>query len=304
MLIYAIIVTYNSEAFIERLIKNLLEQTIKIKIVIIDNASSDKTVEILNKYKDLIIIKNKKNLGFGRANNIGFKLALKNNADYVVIINQDVEIQDNEAIEKLISIHKKHPNIGLLSPLQLNKENKPAGLIYYWFLRSNRTFFDDALACQLKELYEVPFVSASLWLYPIKTLKIVGGFNPMFFMYGEDTQYCFRVLRHNFKIVIASNVFYKHYKINFYKKNFKRQILETRNFIIEQITNPDYSFFNSMKNAIRRECNNMILYVFNFNLKLALSNLLGIIWFFMSLRKIYKNYINEIKKQPTFLDYH
>ena len=60
-----------------------------------------------------------KNIGFGKANNIGISLAMKKGADYVFLLNQDAWVED-KTLEKLINIHRKQPKFGIVSPMHLN----------------------------------------------------------------------------------------------------------------------------------------------------------------------------------------
>ncbi len=289
--IYTIIITYNGEKLIRRCLNSLKQSTISTDIIVIDNASGDRTTEIIEKeFPQVRLIKNKKNIGFGRANNIGLKIALEEKADYVVLLNQDTEILP-DTLEEVIKIAKQNPEIGILSPLQLDKHHRPARLVYHWFLKSNPAFFDDVISGNLKSFYEVDFVSASFWLLPRRTLERVGGFNPVFFMYGEDTEYCLRTQGKGLKIATVISKYYIHYKENFYKKNFWRRILEKRNFVIENISNFNYSFISNLKASLKYIYIEIVKNIAIFKFKEALIFLLTLIWVFFSIIKIYRTFL-------------
>ena len=301
MKIYTIIVTYNGEDLIKKCLKSLQKSTIKIDIIIVDNASTDKTTEVVkNEFPEVRLIKSKKNEGFGRANNIAMRIALDENADYVVILNQDTEVF-SDTIEKIINISIKNPELGIVSPLQLDADQNITALVYHWFLKSNKSFFDDAIMGELKDFYEIDFVSASFWLIPKKILLKVGGFNPMFFMYGEDGEYCYRVKNKNFKIGITPQSRYIHYKINFYKKTFKMQVLEVRNYFIEHSANIKYSFTANIRSAFRYVYTEIAKFLFLFKFKIAFAYILGALLFVVNLPKVYKLRKEIIKDQATFL---
>ena len=96
MKIYTIIVTYNGLQWMDFCLGSLRASTVQTTPIIIDNNSSDKTVEYIRaNYPECVILDNNKNLGFGRANNMGLSYALKNNADYVLLLNQDAAIAPN-----------------------------------------------------------------------------------------------------------------------------------------------------------------------------------------------------------------
>src|SRR5690606_3631154 len=69
---------------------------------------------------------------------------------------------------------------------------------------------------ELKNLYNFKMVNAAAWLLPKHTLDIVGGFHPMFFLYGEDDNYCQRVLYHQLKIGICPMAIVRHDSNNKY----------------------------------------------------------------------------------------
>ncbi|MFN4150143.1 MAG: glycosyltransferase family 2 protein, partial [Candidatus Sericytochromatia bacterium] len=105
-----IIVTFNSEKYILTCIKSILEQTNKLKyeIIVVDNNSEDNTVQILkNNYPNVIVIENKVNYGFAKANNIGIK---KSKSKYLFLLNPDT-ILINNVISILYSFMEKEKNI-------------------------------------------------------------------------------------------------------------------------------------------------------------------------------------------------
>jgi GT2 family glycosyltransferase len=87
---------------------------------VVDNNSADDTVNFIKaNYPEVTLLEQNKNLGFGKANNIGISLAMKNEADYVFLLNQDAWVQP-DTIEKLVSAHQREPQFGILSPMHLN----------------------------------------------------------------------------------------------------------------------------------------------------------------------------------------
>ena len=82
-----IIVSYNFEPWIDKCLRSVFASTIPSTVVVVDNNSSDNTVDrIQREYPQVLLIKNKDNLGFGRANNVGLAYALHNNFNYAIKI--------------------------------------------------------------------------------------------------------------------------------------------------------------------------------------------------------------------------
>ena len=102
--VFVIIVTFNGERWIKDTIHSIYKSNYSCRIVVIDNGSSDNTLEILSGFNEIKLIDNDLNLGFGQANNIGIEYSQKNNADYVFLLNQDAKLEENtisDLIKKL-----------------------------------------------------------------------------------------------------------------------------------------------------------------------------------------------------------
>ena len=123
MSIYTIIVTYNGSKWIKKCLDSVYSSRIESKIVIVDNNSTDDTISIIrNNFKNVILFCLNKNLGFGRANNIGIIKALNYDPQYVFLLNQDAEVK-KDTIEKLISKFENHPEFSILSPMHYFDSN-------------------------------------------------------------------------------------------------------------------------------------------------------------------------------------
>lgn len=206
MKILVIVITYNGLEMIEKCINSLVFSSLKLDVICVDNKSTDSTVDFIkNRFPDVYIVENQQNIGFGRANNIGFKYALKHNYDFSFMLNQDAWVE-NDTIELLVEQSLLNQQFALLSPVHLNGTGDRFDInfsIYINEIKCNGLISDIFLGRNQKEIYEIPFVNAAAWLLPINTLKNIGGFDPIFFHYGDDDNYCQRILFHGLKIGIV-----------------------------------------------------------------------------------------------------
>jgi GT2 family glycosyltransferase len=204
---YIVIVTFNGMAWLDKCLLSCKGYP----VIIIDNASTDATVpHILKNYPNIELIQQAKNLGFGAANNIGIKHALNQGAAYVFLLNQDAYLQP-DTIKKLVNTHQEHKEYGVLSPIHLNGDGAKLDKLFSYRLKQNNDLMSDLLCSnKLKKIYDISFVNAAAWLLPKQVLETVGGFDPLFFHYGEDDNYCQRVLYHGFKIGVHPNAFVYH----------------------------------------------------------------------------------------------
>ncbi|WP_242087547.1 glycosyltransferase family 2 protein [Aestuariivivens sediminis] len=212
MEVIIIIVTFNGMKWIKR----CLESCNDFYVIVVDNASSDNTTTFIKRhFSNVMLIENKKNLGFGKANNIGMSKALTMGAKRVFLLNQDAYIVPG-SLQKLINVQKSKKDYGVLSPIHLTGiGNTYDRQFFHWM-----TIYDDSKLKGDTDLDDnggilnMPFVNAAAWLIHKECIETVGGFDPIFFQYGEDDNYCQRVLFHGYKIGIYKKAFIKHDRNN------------------------------------------------------------------------------------------
>ena len=109
--VLAIIVSYNFVGWMKRCLGSLRCSELPVDVVVIDNFSTDDTVQMIKKnYPEVRLICSNENLGFGRANNIGLRIALEENYDAAFLLNQDawVEKKTIGTLLKLCKIGRAH----------------------------------------------------------------------------------------------------------------------------------------------------------------------------------------------------
>lgn len=234
-----VIVTYNGMGHIRNCLTPLKKLPEGMKCLVIDNASTDGTPELIKHYYlHIELIENSKNLGFGAANNIGLRKAIEDGYDYVYLLNQDAWI-DPEDILKLVDIAEKNPEYGIISPMQVYAGKK--SIDNNFSLKVTKEMMDDFLLSSNmpKELYLIKgrSIQAAHWLVPTQALRKVGGFSPTFFHYGEDDNLCRRMEFHGFKLGIAPNILAVHNREN-RKITSAHQLLLRKNELKKIVSDP------------------------------------------------------------------
>ncbi|MEJ5261989.1 MAG: glycosyltransferase [Ignavibacterium sp.] len=223
-----IIVNYNVKEFLKNLLHSILKasQNLSTEIIVVDNASTDGSVEMLReKFPDVKLIANKENLGFGKANNIGLKHAT---GKYILLINPDTLVAEDTFI-KLIEFFQTHPEAGMVGCKILNPDGtlqlacrrsfpgpwtsftKVTGLSSLFpksklFAKYNLTYLDE------NQTYEVDAISGSFMMMRKEVYDKIGGFDEQFFMYGEDLDLCYRIQKAGYKIFYVHTTQIIHYK--------------------------------------------------------------------------------------------
>ena len=229
--IVAIIVTYNGMKWIDKCLKSVQNSTYPLTTVIIDNKSSDETVPFIKKnYPEVVLLESDKNLGFGQANNLGFNYAIEHHADFVFLLNQDAYISP-DMLDKLLSVPSPEKQ-GIIAPVQLNGNGSKLDVHFHHYVtpQSAPGLVESYLIGKQKLSYEVQLVNAAAWLLPIRTLMEVGGFDPIFFHYGEDHHYCDRVRFHGKPILLVPDALVCHDRetagnVELHDKNIEKRTL-------------------------------------------------------------------------------
>ena len=196
------LVTYNNSKVIEKCINSIFNITnnIDFETIIIDNNSSDNTVKIIkNNFKNVKLIKNNRNIGFGAAHNIAIKLG---RGKYHLVLNPDIIFTEN-SIEKLLNFMEENPDVGLVSPkiifpdgttqylckrlpclFDLGIRRFTPGFIQNMF--KNRIGYFEMRETGYNKIMDVPYLSGSFMLFRKNILEKIRGFDENYFMYFED----------------------------------------------------------------------------------------------------------------------
>ena len=203
MKISIVIVTYNGMKWLAQCLASIPSEH---EVIIVDNNSTDGTCAFIKeKYPEVQLFPQEKNLGFGRGNNFGIQKAMTQGAEAVFLLNQDAYLNDS-TLGYIVKAFQSNPDYGVLSPVHFNGTHTilDRNFSNYMHYDKCKHFYTDTYTGQLKEIYEVPFVNAAAWFIPKSTLEVIGGFDPIFSHYGEDDNYLQRVRYHNLKVGVVA----------------------------------------------------------------------------------------------------
>lgn len=217
MTIFTIIVTYNGRKWVDFCLGSLRDSTVNTIPLVIDNCSTDGTLDYIREhYPEAVLFPQEKNLGFGQANNVGIRYALAHGADYCLLLNQDAAISA-DAIELMLA-HSDGES--LLSPIHMNGDGtKLDNNFRINSLNPCVELVNDLVLGNTSGSYPVEAVCAACWFMPRKLIENIGGFNPLFFHYGEDTNYCYRMKFHQRPILLVPQARMFHDRVDFGNKS-------------------------------------------------------------------------------------
>jgi GT2 family glycosyltransferase len=290
MKVYTIIVTYNGEKWILNTINSLLKSTLKNDIIVVDNGSTDDTIKIIKEFENISLFINDENLGFGAANNVGLRKVLTDKYDYAFLLNQDAWVEST-TIEALVNIHQTNKEFGIISPIHLNPKENKLDYQFNKYLKQNKYNFDTINIPTDNKLLEIDFVNAACWLLPRETISLVGEFDELFFMYGEDNNYVQRLIFKKLRIGIYPNCnIYHDREYNRLTKVSKlKYINRKKSTYLNIILNPNKNYLKALLISNLYIIKNIIKNLIFFNFDITF-NLFHIIRNPIDLYKIRKNY--------------
>lgn len=233
MKIAIITLNFNGKQDTVELLKSLGSlkiENLEVKIVVVDNASSDGSVsEIHKKFPKVDTLQTGENIGFGAGYNKGLEYAKIWGADYFFLINNDTKIADPFILEKLIEVMKSDAKIGMVAPKILfekgfefykDKYSKEDLGKVIWYgggsfdwdnILSVHRGIDEVDNGQYDKTEEVRFISGACFLIKREVLEKVEGFSGDYFLYFEDAELCKKILDEGYKLYYCgqTRIFHK-----------------------------------------------------------------------------------------------
>ena len=189
-----IIVCFNSYKLIQ---KNLSEIS-KFKTIIVDNSKSDEIRSLVQEVKNIKYIKTKKNLGYGKGNNLGVS---ESKTPFILILNPDILVE-SASIEILYKSYFSYENTGILAPaLYDNSNNRRSNgsLSYINREKINKKNILNKQKAEGNTCYQ--FAVGCALLIKKEFFDEIGGFDKDLFMYFEDNDLCDKTIEKNKSII-------------------------------------------------------------------------------------------------------
>jgi len=197
-----VIVSYNVRAFVEQCLDSVQKASegIATEVFVVDNASADDTVEVIgSRYPWVHLIANSENLGFASANNIAIRQSA---GEYVLLLNPDTVVEE-DTLRQSLAFMDAHPEAGGAGVMMHNADGTLA-------LESRRAIPTPWVSCLkmlgfTKRYYmshlpwdqpsQIEVISGAFCLLRKKALDEIGLLDEAFFMYGEDIDLSYRLLK-------------------------------------------------------------------------------------------------------------
>ncbi len=230
-----VIVNYNVEFFLEQCLNSVRKalKHVSGEVFVVDNNSIDGSVEMVRqKFPEVVLIANKDNRGFSKANNQAMEIA---QGEYILLLNPDTVVEE-DTFEKVVAFMDEHPDAGGLGVRMLDGKGKflpeskrglPTPAVAFYkifglsrlFPRSKRFGKYHLGYLDEFETNEIDVLSGAFMLMRKTALDKVGLLDEAFFMYGEDIDLSYRIQKGGFKNYYFPETRIIHYKGESTKKS-------------------------------------------------------------------------------------
>lgn len=197
-----IVVTYNSANHIKGCLQSVMEQSgVAFEVIVVDNASADNTLKELEGF-NIHRIANRENVGFGRGNNVGFAAS---RGRYIYLLNPDACLIARDALAQLCRKMDANPRWGMAGTTMVSEEDQiesPPAADYPGDRHVQRDFS--------KLPGTIAWIIGASMIIRRELYERLNGFDPEFFLYSEETDFCLRMREIGFEIGHIPEVTVKH----------------------------------------------------------------------------------------------
>ena len=211
----SLIVTYNSASEISNLLDDLHTYMPDNKIIVIDNASQDETVDVVQEhFPPVQLIQNKLNVGYAKAVNQGFALC---HTEYVLLLNPDIRITSPQLFAELEKCLMHFRQVAVAAPVQFKDDEDQRHLNFTWSystLDAFRVYMSFLLKRKqvFSEPIRVTFLNAGCLFIRRSAFEQVGRLNEKYFMYGEEPDLFLKLRRYGYECYLLPQVAVTHYR--------------------------------------------------------------------------------------------
>jgi GT2 family glycosyltransferase len=201
---YVVIPNWNGAADLAKCIDSLLTQSVQAKIVVVDNGSTDESLDILkSNYSEVGIVSLQKNHGFAGGVNAGIEMSMNEGADCIALFNNDAT-GDKNWLKNLIDCLDKNPKAGIVTSKIVSSNNKlidSTGDIYtVWGLPFPRGR-GEPISDKYDQDQTIFGASGGASIYRTTMFRQIGLFDEDFFAYYEDVDLSFRAQLAGWKVM-------------------------------------------------------------------------------------------------------
>jgi len=226
-----IIVSWNTRSLTLQAIQSILNQQYRsVEIIVVDNASSDDTVQaVKDRFPHVLLITNEENVGFARANNQGIAAA---RGQYFVLLNSDAQLLSDDIFRIAQQSFAEDDSLGILGG-KLLLANGQVQAFGRSFLTLDRLVKQQLLFSSFpkrreekRKIKSVDYVDGAFLVISRHVVDAIGLMREDYFMYGEDMEWCARASRAGWRVKVRNDLLIRHVHAASSKQNYRTVLVQ------------------------------------------------------------------------------
>ncbi|MEN6355772.1 MAG: glycosyltransferase family 2 protein [Armatimonadota bacterium] len=201
------IVSWNTRDILDACLKSVYSHagSIDFEVIVVDNASSDGSVEMVsNRYPEVKVIVNHSNVGFASANNQAYGIS---SGDFFMLLNSDTIVQSS--LESVVNFLRNNPSIGVAGCHCLNADGSLQQNWYDYYPSICWELLPESMRLaaykliynrSVDETFDTKWIGGQCMTLRRACIEQVGSMDEGYFMYSEETDWCYRIRRRGWRI--------------------------------------------------------------------------------------------------------
>jgi GT2 family glycosyltransferase len=210
------IVNWNTSDLLRDCLNSIFNNTwnASLEVIVVDNDSADSSVEMLKReFPQVNLIANHENVGFARANNQAIK---QSHGKYILLLNSDTVVLP-DSLDSMVSFMKSHPETGMVGCKLVNTDGSTqrsswqgfpslqsavVNAFYLWRLLPNHSWVhsSEVSISEHQSELEVDHLLGACMLVRREVIDSVGGMDDQYFLFLEETEWCYRIKKKGWSI--------------------------------------------------------------------------------------------------------
>jgi len=253
-LVYVLVLNYGSLEDTIQCVETLRRLDYpEVRILVIDNASPDGSGEALGRrFGEAEFLQLPTNTGYAGGNNAGIRVALERGAEYVFLVNPDIRVAER-TVSRCVELMEGDRTIGAVNPIQLDGDGDRLDEKFREGIFVRHQFAEPAVPLVEERSWDTLTLYGAALMVSRETLGRVGGFDPLFFAYGEEEDLARRIRLKGLRLVVTSAGVVRHLRTKEGRASDFVLFLRMKGAYLYRLKDPTTAF----RQSVRRVLNDM-----------------------------------------------
>jgi hypothetical protein len=221
-----------------------------VRLLVIDNASPDGSGTVLRRrFEEAEFLQLPFNTGYAGGNNAGIRIALERGADYVFVVNPDIRVHES-TVSRCVELMQRDRTIGAVNPIQLDAGGVRLDEKFREGIFLRHRFAEPAVPISEERTWDTLTLYGAALMIGRETLEQVGGFDPLFFAYGEEEDLARRIRLKGRRLVVTSAAVVRHLRTKEGRPSDFVLFLRMKGAYLYALKDPSAGFRQSLRRVL------------------------------------------------------